>query len=558
MTLSELKILITGDDSSAQDAFARTSQSLQDAKEAAQALADKLADLRQETTLGENATDRQVTMYQALHGEFGQAQEAVKQLNQAYDQLDARTASDQAWSKFSGAMRQAQDAIAKAALQSRDDRNAFEIFGKTFAQLTPEVGAYISELGRAQIAAEKLAKAQPTGMGAAFSQIPQLSEKIAQAAQAQKELNAEYLKQVQTNAELIQLGGRGTEIERQLWEIQEGRFKALSPMMKAVLELQTKLIQQSQDQAKLDQAMRAAQLQHAKLTATTAEEKAAVDLLGKSCDQLTQTQKDQVANGLTPLLEANQRLEESQRRQAEIGQELNRQLARQYADIARAGSALGPLDDLLKSILLDTTKLTPENQKLLDQIKRMQPAVDAFQSLSKGVKTLFDGLFQDLFQNGFKGFFSNVIQGFQKMLADMAQEWAKSQLAAAVQRGLVGLFGGGGSALGGLDLTDGFGTFLATGLDFSPLDFLARASGGPVNTDQPYLVGEDGPELFVPANSGSVLSNGQMQSALSPNSVTIHNHFQIQTPNPDAFRRSVGQLATETGLAIRKHVRRNL
>ena len=35
-----------------------------------------------------------------------------------------------------------------------------------------------------------------------------------------------------------------------------------------------------------------------------------------------------------------------------------------------------------------------------------------------------------------------------------------------------------------------------------------RASGGPVNGGQPYMVGENGPELFVPRRSGSIIPNG--------------------------------------------------
>ena len=37
-----------------------------------------------------------------------------------------------------------------------------------------------------------------------------------------------------------------------------------------------------------------------------------------------------------------------------------------------------------------------------------------------------------------------------------------------------------------------------------------RASGGPVSGGTPYIVGEQGPELFVPSNSGSIVPNGAM------------------------------------------------
>ena len=38
-----------------------------------------------------------------------------------------------------------------------------------------------------------------------------------------------------------------------------------------------------------------------------------------------------------------------------------------------------------------------------------------------------------------------------------------------------------------------------------------RQKGGPVRPDQPYMVGERGPELFVPKTSGEVIPHGQFQ-----------------------------------------------
>ena len=40
-----------------------------------------------------------------------------------------------------------------------------------------------------------------------------------------------------------------------------------------------------------------------------------------------------------------------------------------------------------------------------------------------------------------------------------------------------------------------------------------RASGGPVTASTPYLVGERGPELFVPNTYGSIVPNGAMGAA---------------------------------------------
>jgi len=42
----------------------------------------------------------------------------------------------------------------------------------------------------------------------------------------------------------------------------------------------------------------------------------------------------------------------------------------------------------------------------------------------------------------------------------------------------------------------------------------ARADGGPVESQTAYVVGEEGPELFVPHSSGTIIPNGRL--ALSP------------------------------------------
>ena len=39
----------------------------------------------------------------------------------------------------------------------------------------------------------------------------------------------------------------------------------------------------------------------------------------------------------------------------------------------------------------------------------------------------------------------------------------------------------------------------------------ARAMGGPVNAGKPYMVGEKGPELFIPRNNGGIIPNNKMQ-----------------------------------------------
>lgn len=54
----------------------------------------------------------------------------------------------------------------------------------------------------------------------------------------------------------------------------------------------------------------------------------------------------------------------------------------------------------------------------------------------------------------------------------------------------------------------GYGNDIPTGVNWEALGFPARAAGGPVSAGSPYMVGEQGPELFVPDRGGTVVPNG--------------------------------------------------
>jgi hypothetical protein len=64
-------------------------------------------------------------------------------------------------------------------------------------------------------------------------------------------------------------------------------------------------------------------------------------------------------------------------------------------------------------------------------------------------------------------------------------------------------------------LAAGIGGFINSAPGLSNFFSGFRASGGPVSSGNAYVVGEQGPELFVPRSSGSIVSNGNMSAAAS-------------------------------------------
>jgi hypothetical protein len=55
-----------------------------------------------------------------------------------------------------------------------------------------------------------------------------------------------------------------------------------------------------------------------------------------------------------------------------------------------------------------------------------------------------------------------------------------------------------------------------------PFDFGFRANGGPVTGGSPFVVGERGPELFIPSTSGSITPNNQMTNGKSIINITVN------------------------------------
>jgi hypothetical protein len=99
------------------------------------------------------------------------------------------------------------------------------------------------------------------------------------------------------------------------------------------------------------------------------------------------------------------------------------------------------------------------------------------------------------------------IGALKKELADLANV---GNIAITVADGIGGSSGGG---LGSSQFKPGAPAQMVPSLpnvpDYSGA-FKPRANGGPVSSGQTYMVGERGPELFVPGRSGTIVANDKM------------------------------------------------
>lgn len=120
-----------------------------------------------------------------------------------------------------------------------------------------------------------------------------------------------------------------------------------------------------------------------------------------------------------------------------------------------------------------------------------------------------------------------------------------NEIAAQAAQGLfsqIGGIGGGGGAGGGLL---GLGSIVT-----SLLGLPGRATGGNVAPGRGYVVGERGPELFVPTSSGRVLANGGNQPGGREVKVSINVVAPAGGNAPQALQRSSRQVAAAVRRAL--------
>ena len=143
---------------------------------------------------------------------------------------------------------------------------------------------------------------------------------------------------------------------------------------------------------------------------------------------------------------------------------------------------------------------SPVASAIVDVDKRLEALMDTQKQIVELSKAI-ESSFSDSFKGIIKGTMS-VQDAFRNMfmrIADHFLDMAAQMMAAQISRGFLGMFSS-------LFSPFNFGNDIqGPAPGFSPV--MEAANGGPVGMRQPYLVGEKGPELFVPNQSGNIIPN---------------------------------------------------
>jgi hypothetical protein len=168
--------------------------------------------------------------------------------------------------------------------------------------------------------------------------------------------------------------------------------------------------------------------------------------------------------------------------------------------VAGQGTVASGLSDAISQLKQDLNPIKLATDSIVGGANAIGDAFGtAFQDIASGAKSTQEAL-ADAFESIGKAFIS------------MAAEIIAKQMTLIILQTIFNALSGGGGALGTANKN-----LSGAGALKTPIPGLAvgaRAMGGPVSGNQPYIVGERGPELFVPGVSGSVVSNADTRAAL--------------------------------------------
>ena len=195
-----------------------------------------------------------------------------------------------------------------------------------------------------------------------------------------------------------------------------------------------------------------------------------------------------------------------------------------------------------------------DQQNIADKIGKLKDEIADLTSISNIAITSAEGI-GNAFAQSFQGLISGTMTAkealgsFFKSVADMFLEMAAQIIAKQITMIILqtilkalGAAGGGGN---GAELSSGFNAGSASALPTDSAGWSqsfatklpGRAAGGPVTSQQPYMVGERGPELFMPGTGGSVVNNNDLREAMgrppggANGSTVLNMSFQSTTIN---------------------------
>lgn len=405
----------------------------------------------------------------ALSGQ--EAEDAIKRMNE--ESMKAHAESNRRAEEEKTRIREVEDALAKQIVTIQNVTAAYK---ENQDQFISGINAEARYLQMSNDAVE-IAKVQTEIYDRAIAQIKELQDRKAALTDEEKRL--------------IPI------IDEQIAAIEKSIMSDQIRAENAIKNVQT--IRQAQEELKASIEDTSRAFAQAEALQDLQDQLSLVGLYGEELEKQTVILQAQKA-----LREEMQRLSiellnlEAQRTQlGEVAYQRERQrITQQMMDVQSLAEAKISAyeQEMEKKKQVDESYAEGASRALKDIAKQYDPIVMAQDAVQKGWGRVTDAI--DTFIDTGKFKFSDFARS---ILADLAKMIAKAMIFKYIFEPLMGALG--------LPIPSG------------------RAAGGPVKGNTPYIVGEKGPELFVPQGSGKVIPNNQLGKGNSAVSAPITNNY---------------------------------
>ena len=204
-------------------------------------------------------------------------------------------------------------------------------------------------------------------------------------------------------------------------------------------------------------------------------------------------------------------------------------VANQWADEFNA--------QVTNQVIRDVNEIANETKAMTTVVAAAEQPISQMTVFAEEAARNMQGIFANWFMEmdgGFKG----LLGSFTDMLRQMVAQLLAQQV--------LNSFFSWGAGMGGW-----FGSFSKSALSG------ARANGGPVMGGSAYLVGERGPEVFVPGASGTIIPNGAGGGSVQvTNYVTINDDTDLRRSMPAILAEVTAQSVAASKSAIRGDIKR--
>jgi hypothetical protein len=237
------------------------------------------------------------------------------------------------------------------------------------------------------------------------------------------------------------------------------------------------------------------------------------------------------------------------------------QLEKDFFELSKAGQAatIAPFKAAIESIEMqhysDMLKADAKNaeamvQSALPNLEELNVSKEMEDIISKAdeMKKSFEAIGESV-SEAFKGMLTGAMSwkdGMRSLIGSVIDQLWKLFVVQKIVGLVTGaLTGGATAAPNAASVTGNIG--MSSPGNFRPLTL--RAFGGSVDSNKPYMVGERGPELFVPGGNGTIIPNGNMRGGGGGSPISISVDARGSS-DPAAVRAQVQQGILEAAPAI--------